>query len=294
MFSLMRPESIGRRYWLATYIPLVVFVILHFLLNFIRGSMPVLTNYDLIRENIGEPELWLRFAAAFLFLAEMGIFAVQTFRMQRQHVRNLQSDFSYTEGSTLGWIRWNISIILLKGIIVVLLMLLEGRMIKVFACLIFIIEPILTTIWVVRQKDLYRQPDKNNPVAKEDIFDNIAGDIELLSEKHKKLKQDLLDLLDRDEIYKDPELNSEKVREMLGTNRTYLSQVINRDLNTTFYQLINTYRLNKAVEMMKDPLHRQMPLKSISEICGFKSLGAFSTFFKQTYGKTPTEWKVKN
>jgi AraC-like DNA-binding protein len=105
--------------------------------------------------------------------------------------------------------------------------------------------------------------------------------------------QDLLALLEKDEIFKDPELNSETVREMLATNRTYLSRVINQDMNTTFYQLINTYRLKKAVEMMKNPMHKDTQLKYIAKICGFKSLGAFSTLFKQAYGKTPTEWKVE-
>ena len=105
------------------------------------------------------------------------------------------------------------------------------------------------------------------------------------------MKHDLLVLLRKDEIFKDPELNNEKVCEMLGTNRTYLWKVINHDLNTTFYKLINTYRLNKATTMMKDTQHRKMPLKNIAEICGFKSLRAFSVLFKQTYSKTPTEWR---
>jgi len=101
----------------------------------------------------------------------------------------------------------------------------------------------------------------------------------------------LLVLLRKDEIFKDPELNNEKVCEMLGTNRTYLWQVITHDMNTTFYKLINTKRLNKATTMMKDLQHRKMPLKNIAEICGFKSLRAFSVLFKQMYGKTPTEWR---
>jgi AraC-like DNA-binding protein len=243
----------------------------------------------MIRQHLGEPELWLRLGAVFLFAVEMCTFAVFTFRMQRQHVRNLQSDFSYTEGSTLGWIRWNIGIILFKGILTLLLILMEGRGIKLAACVVFIVEPIIITIWVVKQKDLYRQPTKADIAQEEES----AGKMELLPNKQKKLKEELLVLLEQDEIYKDPELNSEKVREMLGTNRTYLSRIINQDMDTNFYQLVNTYRLNKAMGMMNNPLHKHMPLKSIAEICGFKSLSAFSTFFKSVYGKTPTEWRSK-
>ena len=86
-------------------------------------------------------------------------------------------------------------------------------------------------------------------------------------------------------------LNSDKVCIMLLTNRSYLSTVINRELNTTFYQLINSYRLKKAIEMLDNPQNRPMKLHTITVSCGFKSLGAFSILFKQAYGKTPTEWR---
>jgi AraC-like DNA-binding protein len=78
---------------------------------------------------------------------------------------------------------------------------------------------------------------------------------------------------------------------MLGTNRKYLSQVINQDMNTTFYELINTFRLNKSLKMMGNPVHRNTNLSIIAELCGFKSPSAFSTFYKQAYGTTPTEWR---
>ena len=42
--------------------------------------------------------------------------------------------------------------------------------------------------------------------------------------------------------------------------------------------------------MMKNPLYQNMSLSTIAEICGFKSLSAFSKYFRQVYGKSPTEW----
>ena len=112
-----------------------------------------------------------------------------------------------------------------------------------------------------------------------------------LPETCKRMKQKLLDLLEQDEIFKNPELSSEKVCAMLSTNRTYLSWVINHEMNTTFYQLVNTYRLQKSVKMMQDPQHLQMKLNHIADVCGFKSITAFGRVFKQFYGKSPTEWR---
>lgn len=49
---------------------------------------------------------------------------------------------------------------------------------------------------------------------------------------------------------------------------------------------IKTYRLNQAREMLETGHHN---VTEISEMCGFTSIGYFSTVFKKHYGKSPTE-----
>jgi AraC-like DNA-binding protein len=293
-FCLMRPESVRRPYWLVTLIPAVALWALYFIVVRVKGHALVFSDYAQIAASAGEPELWLRLLALALLMVETVVLSVAGFRMQRRHVSNLAADFSYTEGISLQWIRWVIYIFLLRGCCAVLNMAMEGPVIKLVNAVVFTLEAVITTVWVLRQKDLYTRPAANDADDSEpDLTDNMNG-VETKNKKRKIIKQNLLALLEKDEIFKDPDLNSDKVCAMLSTNRTYLSLVINQEINTTFYQLINTCRLNKSLEMMQNPQHRQMKLSYIAEICGFKSLGAFSTFFKQTYGKTPTEWRKVN
>jgi AraC-like DNA-binding protein len=288
LFCLMRPESVRLRYWLTAYVPLAALVALHLIFDMVRSPLPFFTTYAEIGNCITEPALWVRFAAILLFVAMSCIYIVKAIRMLRQHISNLKSNFSYTEGSTLGWIWWCLSLSLLKLLTLLLLLSVEGQMIKLVCLTIFAVEPVITTVWVLRQKELYADPAQKENGNRETAEDNNGTG--LSSERRRKLKQNLLALLEKDEIFKDPELNSEKVRAMLNTNRTYLSQLINQEMNTTFYSLINTCRLNKAMEMMRDPLHRHTPLKNIAEICGFKSMSGFSNLFKQEHGMTPSEW----
>ena len=142
----------------------------------------------------------------------------------------------------------------------------------------------------------YILPALVTPLEDEIHVNNGNGSI--LSErsisKREELKLHLLKLLEKDEIFKDDELDSDKVREMLSTNRTYLSQIINQDLNTNFYQLVNSYRIKKAVQIMNDPACNNMLLTDIAVTCGFKNLKAFSTFFKQLHDMSPTQWREKN
>ena len=290
-FCLMRPGSVRRPYWLVTLIPACTLCLLHFLIVALKGHTLVFSGYAQMAASAGEPELWLRLSALLLVVVEIIVLSVMGLRMQRQHVRNLAADFSYTEGVSLQWIRWVIYIFMLRGCCALLNMAMEGPGIKHVNAIVFTLEVVITTVWVLRQKDVYAQPSKDDTNGCEPDFADGIDTVEPSPEKYAYIKHQLLDLLEKDEIFKDPNLNSDKVCIMLLTNRSYLSMFINRELNTTFYQLINSYRLKKAVEMLDNPQNRSMKLHTIAVICGFKSLGAFSTFFKQAYGKTPTEWR---
>lgn len=299
MFSLMRPESINRKFWIISYAPLVILSIAFIACRLVNGAISPLINYEQVWANIDEPELWIRFSAAFIFLIQILFFAIITVRMQHHHRENLESEFSYTEGSTLGWIRWNIVLILMKGIASISIMAIEGQGVKVAAALLFIFEPVISTILVLRQRDLYKQPDE--------IKDQLAGiceelqkttDNEMINlqpEKMEFLKRKLLKLLEDEEIFKETELSAERVCVILNTNRTYLSRLIKLEFNNNFYGLINHYRFEKAMALMNDPeFSKKYKLKHIAELSGYKSQSVFINDFKKNMGCTPGEWREKN
>jgi len=286
LFGMLQPGRPGVRFWLSAGLPVAALVALYFAFEALFGRLPLCSSYAELRQYLHLPQMWVVFAGAGLAIVMISVYTVRAIRKLRQHKRNLESNFSYTEGSTLNWMWLIIVMTLSKCLIYMAKIMLEGAT-SVIGLTFFNLEPVIITVLVLRQKDLYRMPASGKDAISAQKGDSSGWSLE----KRKKLKHDLLLLLRKDEIFKDPELSNEKVREMLGTNRTYLWQVITHDMNTTFYKLINTKRLNKATTMMKDRQHRNMPLKNIAEICGFKSLRAFSALFKQTHGKTPTEWR---
>jgi len=288
IFGMSHPGSTGVRFWMSAFLPVAALVILYFSLEALFGRLPLFSTYADVRHSLHLPQMWVVFAGAGFAIAMISINTSRAIRMLRQYRRNLESNFSCIEGNTLDWMWWIIAFTIVKCLIHLTKIMLEGT-ISSIGLTFYSLEPVIITILVLRQKDLYRMP-----ASSKDVISAQKGDpSEWSLEKRRNLKHDLLLLLRKDEIFKDPELSNEKVREMLGTNRTYLWQVITHDMNTTFYKLINTWRLNKATTMMKDPQHQKMPLKNIAEICGFKSLRAFSILFKQTHGKTPTEWRTE-
>lgn len=58
-------------------------------------------------------------------------------------------------------------------------------------------------------------------------------------------------LFEEDKIYLNPKLKLSDVALAVGTNRTYLSRYFNRQNGQTFYDYVNTYRIQYAENLLK-------------------------------------------
>jgi AraC-like DNA-binding protein len=302
IFDLLRPGSVKLSFWIASFLPLAFFVALLIPMIAIRGGLPVFTRYAEMSAYTGEPELWLRFAAGLAYITLIAVYTVLSVRKLKRYTRNLPDYFSYTEGVSMRWVYWTLAITVIFAVTVVMVLAIEQYSGTLLNLSVMTVETIITTVFVIRQKDLYRElsdpqeADSNCNANNNDDDVGLAkppktGHAALMPERHEQLKNDLYALLTKENIYKDPNINSEAVCDLLHTNRTYLWELINKDMGTTFYQLINNYRLNHAIALMKDPKYRHLRLKDIADLCGFKNADAFGRFFKQTHGKSPTEWR---
>lgn len=106
------------------------------------------------------------------------------------------------------------------------------------------------------------------------------------------LQDRLIYLLEEKEIFKNPELKLADVSLLLKTNRTYVSRVVNEDLNTNFCDLINGYRVNYAEELLRLSLQSDsLSIAEIAEKSGFSSESSFYRIFKNKKGISPGVYK---
>lgn len=75
----------------------------------------------------------------------------------------------------------------------------------------------------------------------------------------------------------------------IGTNRTYLSNHINRRYGKSFSLWINGMRLDKAKGLMETT--PTIKLTEVVKQCGFSSASYFGKLFRATYGVTPSQYK---
>jgi len=104
-----------------------------------------------------------------------------------------------------------------------------------------------------------------------------------------KLLSDLLTLLEDQHIYQNPDLSLEMLAQEMGTNITYVSQLINKEFDCNFKTLVNRYRINYCKEQIKVN-SSSLTMKNIGQMAGFKSQSTFYATFKAEVGMTPLQF----
>lgn len=124
-----------------------------------------------------------------------------------------------------------------------------------------------------------------------DVADKHSGS-SLSDEKNRQIFLEVERLMNEQYIYREKELTRERVAEILQTNRTYLSQVINQQTGLSFTHYINSYRINEAVRILSDPTNT-IPLKNLAFELGFSSINTFYNSFQTIVGMSPSTYRKK-
>lgn len=145
---------------------------------------------------------------------------------------------------------------------------------------------------IKRENDMQRHIEDLEQRCKAEVNSEKYAASSLSEEKSDELFRVLERTMREKKIYKDNMLTKEKVADLLGTNRTYLSRIINEQSNLSFTHYINSFRIEEAVRLLSDP-DNDTPLKAISAELGFNSISTFYSLFQSSIGMTPSQYRRK-
>jgi len=91
------------------------------------------------------------------------------------------------------------------------------------------------------------------------------------------------------EVCGDSLLNLRSLSRTIGEKAHYVSQVINQEMGTNFYELVNQRRIEEAKKRLKES-SRETVLE-IALAVGFNSKSTFNTAFRRLAGMTPSEYR---
>ncbi len=116
----------------------------------------------------------------------------------------------------------------------------------------------------------------------------------LTVEERQQCIDTLLDYMDAEKPYLDPELTLHSLGEALSIKPHHLSEVLNEALGRNFYDFINMYRIEEVKEKMASPESSKLKLLALAFDAGFNSKTAFNRAFKKATGLPPSRYRQKH
>lgn len=116
----------------------------------------------------------------------------------------------------------------------------------------------------------------------------------LTNERSAKITGQLRQLMEEERFFLEPELTLPQLAERLSVSTNDLSQAINREINKSFFDFVNEYRVQEAKKLLSSPKHGHLSILGIALDAGFNSKSAFYSAFSKHIGTTPSGFRKQS
>ena len=149
---------------------------------------------------------------------------------------------------------------------------------------------LLITVWLFCTYSLQHVPAVSSEPAEEQVKTNAVYERSAINHEHmSRIAKKIETVVIRDRAFEDPNFTAMNLAEQTGASTHYLSQTFSQLLATTFYDYINTARVEYAKTLLKNT---DKTVLSIANDAGFQSRSSFYTAFKKHSGMTPSAFRA--
>ncbi len=103
--------------------------------------------------------------------------------------------------------------------------------------------------------------------------------------------QELKSYMNEKKPYLDPMLTVESLAQRLEIFPRELSVLINHHLHQHFFDFVNSYRIEKAMDLISNSVDEKLTFLEVLYQVGFNSKSSFNSAFKKHTGTTPTQYR---
>jgi len=233
--------------------------------------------------------------------AYLVVYAVLSWKAVRNTEAGIKANFSNLDEKDLGWCR---TLIIGIGIIVSFDSLLSvyeliyppievvwnpGLIIAVILILFFVVLGYRGTLQarILLPDFLLEKPSVEEEAVQKQVESVFA------QHEASEFKERLVEIMETDKPYLDENLSLGDLAERIDLTDKRLSELLNRHLNTNFYDFVNTYRIEAFKQKLSDVRFENFTLLALAFESGFKSKTSFNRVFKKNTGMSPSEYKRK-
>jgi len=140
----------------------------------------------------------------------------------------------------------------------------------------------------LRQPEIFRFDTAEHAVVTAEARYERSG---LGDQEAAALKNALLNAMDHDKLWKNSELTLADLAERLSTTPHKLSEVLNAQLEQTFYDFVNGYRVRYVQHRIGGDDVKHLKILALAQDAGFASKSTFNDVFKKHTGRTPSAYR---
>jgi len=135
--------------------------------------------------------------------------------------------------------------------------------------------------------------DASMPSAETEVI-NAQRHVKALEKLTKKqlshMKYELEFFLQRNQPFLQHSYSLQQLATSLSFPLYQLSALINQEYGTNFNDLINKYRIEHALRIIKEGKNNNLNINGLADRCGFNNRNSFTNAFKKFTGLTPSEY----
>lgn len=241
------------------------------------------------------------------------VYVALSLRLLAKHKQIIRSQFSYAEKINLAWLRY-----LIYGIAAIWIVVIFGNDSATYSAAVLFV--IFLGYFGIKQVGIFTQklPSESPSavegqseieISKPDFISEAPPDplntIETVVEEPKKAKYQksslnataaenihtlLRKVMREKKLYTNPELTLAELAQELNVHPNNLSQVINTYEQKSFYDYINSKRVEEFKGIVSLPENQRFTLLGLAQDCGFNSKTSFNRNFKNATGLSPSEY----
>ena len=244
-----------------------------------------------LSEDIIQNEMpWQFYLISALMYVHLFVYIGLTYKSIWKYRKIIKNKYSQIDQINLDWLSFALNTFGLLAII----SLIQNFIVLVDNRAVFMVTLVLLLIFIfyfvnkVILKAL-RQPEIFAGIAKNETT-KYSGST-LTPNQIEAYKKQLVALLETEKPFLNPQVSLSDLSEKLSVSTKQLSQVINQSFNKSFFDFVNSYRIQEVQQILKESKDDKLTVLEAMFQAGFNSKSSFNTAFKKETGLTPTEFR---
>ncbi len=220
-----------------------------------------------------------------LVLLQEALYTVLTLRLWWQHSRQTKQVFSEIDRVNLRWIRNLVVAFLLVSVIYGYFETAQSEVVAKAIVSFSLTGFIFVMGYMGLKQPMVFLPATNGSSGQKYQKSGLT------SEKAQQYLARLRQVMQDEKPYLESDLTLQTLAQRLSISPNHLSQLLNAYLKQSFFDFVNSYRVEAAKRLLRDPKNDHLTLLAVAYEAGFTSKSSFNSAFRKFAGTTPSRYK---